>query len=524
VNDEKLLNILNNHLEEYYNTLKESYEDTKSILYDINSKLNIYNKFLGMSKTKKDFYKKNVQQFYYNNVMDLLLENVDDIVENIDEVFYDIEVKRLDHVLESDEDTYNQINQYITHALNKLHNEKESVGNLNVYSEEINIVKRLLKSLNSKMFYEDETSFNNIVEYVTKNNINNKNELLNCIKTKRNEYLEKQKLLEKERKQRKKLLEQQNEESKKLKQQECKQILNTKNIYKFNYEDFLNKEDLELIKSVNEEIYKSSDVLSNINDEIVKLIKESLTFKELNIDLDSIIPNYNISNYNNIVILYEIRKILDSLNKIFEHLKVNNTSTNNLDIYKMEVFNHIFEIDKLYSDYVIEEQILEQQIKNINEKHIIYITNSSNEAVLKSDIKNLPENYKYFIDMLEDLKSGVISNNHEKDVRFTNNGKLGDVCKKKKYCARLVYCPCDDCYIVFAGFIKKNSNNNYELNLVKNRYSLYKNTIDNIINDLSDSDKKAKLIEENDKVHNELIDFLKTNSRAKKKELKNKFL
>ena len=81
-----------------------------------------------------------------------------------------------------------------------------------------------------------------------------------------------------------------------------------------------------------------------------------------------------------------------------------------------------------------------------------------------------------------------------------------------------------DCYIVFAGFIKKNSNNNYELNLVKNRYSLYKNTIDNIINDLSDSDKKAKLIEENDKVHNELIDFLKTNSRAKKKELKNKFL
>ena len=42
---------------------------------------------------------------------------------------------------------------------------------------------------------------------------------------------------------------------------------------------------------------------------------------------------------------------------------------------------------------------------------------------------------------------------------------------------------------------KKNNNNNYENNLVKNRYSFYKNSIDNIIKDLSDADKKSKIIE-----------------------------
>lgn len=520
VSEQELLDGIKEIVLGHYTILKEAYNEVKEELYMINQQLSLYCKFLNMVKKPKDVYKKNVLQYYHNNIKSMLIEDVDEIIDVYDDS--DEEAKRIDLFLKTNEGTSFQIIKTVKIRERQLNLKKESIGDTNIYSNQISRIKRILKSLNSNMFFEDEPSFNNIIEYISESDIidSTKKDLLNCIVEKRNKYLEKQQAIKEERGQRKKLLEQEKEDAKKSLQSQNKQDLNITNTYKFNDEDFFSDEDLELIKIVNNLIYKNIAVLNNINEDIINLIKESLEYKELNIDLDSILPNHNISNYNNIVILFEIRKIINQITSTFEFIKSNNISDNNLDKYKEEIFNHISEINKLYNNYVFEQEVIEERIDTKNEKHIIYVTNSSGEILLKNDIKGDPDNYKYFIEILDELKKGIITQNHHKDVRFTNNGKLSDVCKKKNHYARLVYCPYDDCYIVFAGFIKKNSNNNYELNLVKNRYSFYKSSIDNIMKDLSDIDKKAKLIEENDRLHDEFMNYLKTNSRAKKKELK----
>ncbi len=447
-----------------------------------------------------------------------MINSIDEIIESYDD---DIETSRYIELLTTTDEGHEfAVVSVVNIRIQQLNEKLELLDNTIIYSEQISKIKRILKSLNSTMFYEDETSYNNIIEYIIKSEITSdiEDKILNFIKEKRNQYLELQRKLTQEREQRKKLLEQQ-KESRKLEELQKQQTTNI-NVCKFNDTDFLSTKDLELLKTLNNLIYKNIMVLNSINDDTVKIIKESIKYKELDINLNSILPNQNISNYNNIVILFEIRKIINQINTIFEYIKTNNISNNALDKAKIEVSNYIYKINKLYSDYVFEE-VVEEKTENKQERHVIYIKNSSGELLLKNDIKNIPENYKGFITMLEELKNGTITNNHEKDVRFTNNDKLSDVCKKKNYNARLAYCPCDDCYIVFVGFIKKNNNNNYENNLVKNRYSFYKDSIDNIIKDLSDPDKKTKLIEENDNLHNELMNYLKTNSRgSKKKELK----
>jgi len=516
-----LINELQDIIGKKYTNLKESYKKIKLELHGINQQINTYNRFLNMVKSPKDFYKKNVMEFYALNIIPILMTSIEEIADTVDERDYPEEIARLNNISNSEIAMFNEKLAFIRIRINQLNKKKDSIGNTNIYSEQISKIKKILKSLNSNEYYENEISYDNIIEYIINSNINSdkKNYFINHIEQDRNQYLKNQEAIKAERELRKMLLEQQRLELKKSNQNNTNNIDNANNNYKFNYEEFLNDNDLELMKQINSSIYQNIEILDNISQEMINLISESLKYNELEIDLDSILSNYKIDNYKNIVILYEVRKLLNEIRKIFDYLRLNNIE--DVDKYKKEVSTYMSEIRKQYSEYVVTKS--EEVISNTpqTEKHIIYLKNSSNETLLKNDIIKEKENYRFFINILEDLKSGTITNNHEKDVRFTNNGKLSDVCKKKESHARLVYCPCDDCYIVFAGFIKKNSSNNYELNLVKNRYSYYKKQIDKIIKDLSDPIKKQSIINENDELHIELMDYLKNNSRAKTKQLKN---
>ena len=521
VSELELISGLKQIVEGHYTVIKEAYEEIKSELYYFNRELAVYNKFLSMIKKPSDFYKKNVSKFYDNEVSPLLVDAIDDIIDSIDEDDYDDVVDRIDLVSGTPDGLANEKIKIVKDRIEYLNRKKESIGNITVYSNKVNSLKKMLKSLSSNMYYEDETSYNNIIEYVSESDIiePTKSDLLECLNKKRQEFLKKLETQKLENEARKKAKEQQRLERKNKKDQDCKPNINTK-LYVFNEKDFLSDEDLELIKQINLEIYKNLDVLNSISQEIIDFIKEAITYPELNLDVNSILSKYNINNYSNIVILYEIRKIIEEIDRIFNFIKSNNISKENINIYKEEICNLVIKVKELYINYVVEEEITEEQIETKEEKHIIYLKNNSGEILLRSDIKGEPENYRYFIKILDDLKCGRITSSHEKDVRFTNNGKLSDVCKKKEGPARLVYCPHGDCYIVFVGFIKKNSNNNYELNLVKNRYSFYKSTIEQIIKDLSDPVEKAQIVEEQDQLHEELITYLKSNSRSHRKELK----
>jgi len=520
VNEIELMESLKTIVLNHYTLLKEAYEEVKLEVYAINQQLNIYNKFLSMVKQPKDFYKKNVTSFYVSSVLPILMDSIEELADLVDEKDYEKETERLEMFSRSKEAMLKEKINFVHKRIEQLNLKRESIGNINIYSQQVSRIKNILKSLNTNEYYENIIAFENIIEYISNSDIidNTKNELLICIKEKRNKYLKKQEEIKKERELRKKTLEQQKLY---VSQINDNKNINNVNKYKFNCENILRDTDLELIKLVNSYIYENLEILDNISQEMINLISESLKYEELELDLNSILPNFKIDNYKNIVILFESRKLLEKITKTLDFIRSNDIDNNDLSNYKEYISNCMEKIKTIFSEYICEKTEMINIDKTQNEKHIIYLTNSSNEILLKNDIKKEKENFIFFIKMLEDLKNGVITSNREKDVRFTNNGKLGDVCKKKEYHARLIYCPCDNCYIVFAGFIKKNNNNNYELNLVKNRYSYYKDKIDKIIDNLSDPIKKEQLIKENDMNHNELMNYLKNNSRVKKKELKN---
>lgn len=516
MSEDKILNLIKESISKDYNSYKESYLELKNEISTINSELILYNKFLKMVKKPNDIYKKSTLQFYENNIVNLLINSVSQIAEaydNTEEATYQLQLLSI-----TDEGNEFTVIHTVKIRIEQLNTKLESIGNTNIYSEQISKIKRILKSLNSNMFFEDETAYNTLINYIVENKtISNNDMILNFLKEKRNQYLEtQQRLLEEKEKQR--LLKQQ--EIKSSEKIEIQQNQNTTNTYKFNDEDFFSIEELKTLKEVNNLIYTNISILNTVNEDIINLIKESLKSNNSNINLDTIFPNLNITNYDNIIILFEIKKIVEEIDKIIEDIKSNNILVNTIEVYKNKINTLVSKITALYNCYIFEEEIIEEHTEQKNDKHIIYIQNASGELLIKNDIKNNPDCYKYFIEMLEELKAGIISSNHQKDVRFTNNGKLSDVCKKKNHSARLAYCPYNDCYIVFTGFIKKNNNNNYENNLVKNRYGFYKPSIDNIIKELSDEEKRSKIIEENDIIHKEFMNYLKTNSRDKKKILK----
>lgn len=519
MNETELLNGINQIISNHYNVIKDAYEEAKFELGTINQQLTLFNNFLKMIKKPSDFYKKNVLSFYDNKVSPVLETFIDDIANEIAEEDKENEANRLELISEDSDECINERLKCLRIVVNQLNNKKEIIGDINVYSEQTNRLKRLLKSLNSNMYYEDEVSFNNVTEYINESDIleSTKNDLLNLIKNKRNNYLKEQEEIKKELEIRRKLLEQKRLEEKRL--QEAKKIKKQDNRYKFSYEDFLDDENLELIKEINGEIYKNIDILNNISQEMFKLIKESLKYKELNIDLNSLLPNNNIDDFNNIVILYEVRNLLEQIRKVFNTIKNKRIKDDRLEPYKNIINKYMNQINEIYTSYIPLEDIKIEADENKNEKHIIYLTNNSNEILLKNDIKKDFSFYQNFISMLEDLKNGIITHNFTKDAKYMNNNLLSGICKKKDSEARLIYYPYDDYYIVFLGFIKKSNNNKYEITLLSERYSYYKNDIESVISILNDNELKDSFIEENDILHEELLNYLKTNSRTKKKDL-----
>ena len=229
-------------LNSYYKVLKESYEESKLELYAIDQQLFIFNKLFGMVKSSKDFNKKEVRKFYEKKVEPILVDCVDDIADEILEINNGFDAYRLKTIVEDDDLYYSQRMKLINLRVNQLKEKKESIPDLKEYQDEINKIKKMLKSLSSNAFYEDEIAYNIIIDCLNSEDIIEYNEeLVKYIENKRIQYLEQLKKAELERKLRKEILD---AERAKSKVSICDSNTPKDDKIIFNYNDFFGDDDL----------------------------------------------------------------------------------------------------------------------------------------------------------------------------------------------------------------------------------------------------------------------------------------
>ena len=201
---------------------------------------------------------------------------------------------------------------------------------------------------------------------------------------------------------------------------------------------------------------------------------------------------------------------------------------NNVDSKEKEMLEYMKEelelnnFKKSLCERLIKEARKEEQDEEIAEKgspkNLIFATTGSGKIYLEEDLKDIPEEYYIdIIECLESLKNGFTENNEIKGKSLKNNARLKGLHEIKKFKIRIGYLNLDSnlTFIILAK-TKKSDNSSQDRGDLINRNSKVGAEFQKLKELIKDEKKKTELIEKNQEIENNLIEYLNKNKRGRK--------
>ena len=221
-------------------------------------------------------------------------------------------------------------------------------------------------------------------------------------------------------------------------------------------------------------------------------------------------------------IMYGLIEKLSLVEKelIKELNKIDNQDKEMLEYLKEELELNNFK--KSLCERLIKEARKEEQDEEIAEKgspkNLIFATTGSGKIYLEEDLKDIPEEYYIdIIECLESLKNGFTENNEIKGKSLKNNARLKGLHEIKQFKIRIGYINLDpNLTFVILAKTKKSDNSSQDRGDLINRNSKVGAEFQKLKELIKDENKKTELIEKNQEIENNLIEYLNKNKRGRK--------
>ena len=167
-----------------------------------------------------------------------------------------------------------------------------------------------------------------------------------------------------------------------------------------------------------------------------------------------------------------------------------------------EWFNHLSDlIGYLRDDYdkynKFRDELMNKEEKQEDNLKILYLTTESGYGYLSRtrDLGDIPSEYcASVMDMVDELRKGIFSDNNEKDKKLVSNKKLSGLFEKKRWKVRLFYKRLPDDYILIIG-VKMKTESNY-MKHIEDRYIKASKRINDLIYHIENNDMEG-LLEKN---------------------------
>ena len=234
--------------------------------------------------------------------------------------------------------------------------------------------------------------------------------------------------------------------------------------------------------------------------------------------IDSFLPEY--SYYAFFRIMKGLIQILKNYYNELNEVLLSDTETPDLTmIEEYEITARKIEIcEKKYQE-AKEKENVEDLFYDGKVKHIIYATRGDGCTYFENDLNSIPEEeYFKILQSINELLNGIRSSNIVKDRRFINDATVKDVFEKKTFRVRVLYKLLDS-NTVFLIMVKQKKKDNAKLDkeVIKARnkstideYTRIKNTFE------QNEEEKEKIIEQNDIITKNILEFLNKNMRGVK--------
>lgn len=254
---------------------------------------------------------------------------------------------------------------------------------------------------------------------------------------------------------------------------------------------------------------KQSDLLMQYYQAILCLQDED--------DIISALPNTDYVCFD-----YIINGLIELINKDIEKTKnlINHEFDLDMKEYMEDELNTLL-FKKQECKRLIKEanqiKANEEQSQIIPNRHIIFATTSSGKAYLKEDLKDIAEEY------YEDIANCLSQIENEPDLnsierQLGNHAKLNKIHELRPFKIRVCYkmlAP-DLVYVMIAKY-KKSDNDRIEREKIIERNKQTKTEFDKLLNDIKDPLIKQQLIEENQLIKDQIIEYISNYKRGETK-------
>lgn len=255
------------------------------------------------------------------------------------------------------------------------------------------------------------------------------------------------------------------------------------------------------------------EILRNQYYEAIQLLQDEK-------DIKNALPQPEFTSF--FQIMYGLIEKLSLVEKelIKELNKIDNQDKEMLEYLKEELELNNFK--KSLCEKLIKEARKEEQEEEIAEKgspkNLIFATTSRGNVYLEEDLKDIPEEYYVeIIECLESLKNGFTESNEVKGKSLKNNAKLKGLHEIKQFKIRIGYINLNpNLTFVILAKTKKSDNSSQDRGDLINRNSKVGAEFQKLKELIKDENKKTELIEKNQEIENNLIEYLNKNKRGRK--------
>ena len=248
--------------------------------------------------------------------------------------------------------------------------------------------------------------------------------------------------------------------------------------------------------------------------------------------------------YNAISMLDDKKMIMDALPKscfsnyfeimagLIENLEFDIETTENdfineidkeyKEMYKEELSKLL--LKKKICEQLVEEakseENVEKEFTNVEKRHIIFALRNSGRSYFEQDIKDNSFSEEYYgdlIELIETLENGVEENNIQRARIMVADDSLVGVHEVKAFKIRVYYeILSPNLAYVFLTKLKKSDNSKRDKQAIQNRKNVVQSEFDYLKELIKNEDVKMKLIEQHDRIKEELLDYLYKNQRGDK--------
>lgn len=232
------------------------------------------------------------------------------------------------------------------------------------------------------------------------------------------------------------------------------------------------------------------------------------------------LPRAGFSNY------FEIMDgLIEKLNTDLETCRndfLSETDEEYKELYKEELAKLFLkkQICEKMRDKARSEAEEEKGFTNENKRHIIFALRTSGKSYFEQDIKDNSFSEEYYgdlMDLIHALENGIEENNTIKAKKMIANDSLAGVHEVKAFKTRVYYeILSPDLAYVFLTKMKKSDNSKRDKQAIQIRKNTVQREFESLKELIKNDVAKAKLIEQHDKIKEEILDYLYANQRGEK--------